>query len=60
MSGGWRGAVAGASRSRRFARVLAAGPIGALIAVGLSVIPSTTVQAQVVRHTKAARWRDRS
>ncbi len=54
MSGRWRGAVAGASRSRRLARVLAAGPIGALLAVGLSVIPSTTVQAQVVRHTKAA------
>ena len=42
------------SRSRRFGRVLAAGPIGALIAVGLSVIPATTVQAQVVRHTRAA------
>ena len=33
--------------------MLAAGPIGALLAVGLSVIPTTTVQAQVVRHTKA-------
>jgi hypothetical protein len=39
---------------RRFVRVLAAGAVGALIAVGLSVIPTTTVQAQVVRHTRAA------
>jgi hypothetical protein len=39
---------------RRLARGLVAGPVGALIAVGLSVIPSTTVQAQVVHHTRAA------
>ena len=34
-------------------RAIAAGPIGALIGVGLTVIPMTTVQAQVVHHTKA-------
>jgi len=34
-------------------RILAAGPIGALLAVGLSVAPATVVQAQVVKHTKA-------
>ena len=39
--------------SRRLIRVLVAGPVGALLAVGLSVIPATTVQAQVVHHTKA-------
>jgi hypothetical protein len=39
---------------RRFVRVLVAGAVGALAAVGLSVIPTTTVQAQVVRHTRAA------
>jgi hypothetical protein len=38
---------------RRVRRVLAAGPIGALIGVGLTVIPTTTVQAQVVHHTRA-------
>jgi hypothetical protein len=38
---------------RRLRRVLAAGPIGALIGVGLIVIPTTAVQAQVVHHTKA-------
>lgn len=38
---------------RRPSRVLAAAPIGALLAVGLSVIPATTVQAEVVHHTKA-------
>nr|MDQ3643553.1 hypothetical protein [Actinomycetota bacterium] len=38
---------------RRLRRLLATGPIGALIGVGLAVIPSTTVQAQVVHHTKA-------
>lgn len=38
----------------RARRLLAAGPVGALIAVGLSVVPATTVQAQVVRHTRAA------
>ena len=53
MSGG-RGRGRGRIGSRRLARVLAAGPIGALIAVGLSVIPATTVQAQVVRQTRAA------
>ena len=40
--------------ARRVARGVVAVPIGALIAVALSVIPSTTVQAQVVRRTKAA------
>jgi hypothetical protein len=54
MSGGRHGAGSGAPARRRFVRVLAAGPIGALIAVGLSVIPTTTVQAQVVRQTRAA------
>ena len=39
---------------RRFTRFVLAGPLGALIAVGLSVVPETTVQAQVVRPTKAA------
>ena len=34
-------------------RLLAAGPIGALIGVGLAVIPVATVQAQVVHHTRA-------
>lgn len=53
MDGGRRDVVTGASRTRRFARLLAAGPIGALIGVGLTVIPMTTVQAQVVHHTKA-------
>lgn len=38
---------------RRVRRILAAGPIGALIGVGLTVIPTTTVLAQVVHHTKA-------
>ena len=38
---------------RRLRRILAAGPIGALIGVGLTVIPTTTVQAQVVHLTKA-------
>ncbi|MDQ3896016.1 MAG: N-acetylmuramoyl-L-alanine amidase [Actinomycetota bacterium] len=37
----------------RLLRLLAAGPVGALLAVGLAVVPSTTVQAQVVHHTKA-------
>lgn len=41
------------SSVRRLRRILAAGPIGALIGVGLTVIPTTTVQAQVVHHTKA-------
>ena len=40
--------------TRWLVRGLVAGSMGALLAVGLSVIPSTTVQAQVVRHTKAA------
>jgi hypothetical protein len=39
---------------RRFTRLLLAGPLGALVAVGLSLIPSTTLQAQAVRHTRAA------
>ena len=38
---------------RRLRRLLATGPIGALIGVGLAVIPATTVQAEVVHHTKA-------
>jgi hypothetical protein len=37
----------------RLVRILAAAPIGALLAVGLSIIPATVVQAQVVKHTKA-------
>jgi len=41
-------------RSRRLARLLAAGPIAAVVGAGLSVIPATTVQAQVVHHTRAA------
>nr|MDQ3643156.1 hypothetical protein [Actinomycetota bacterium] len=39
---------------RRLARLLAAGPIGALLAVGLAVIPASQVQAQTVVHTRAA------
>jgi hypothetical protein len=39
--------------SRRLPRLLLAGPIGALIALGLSVVPATTAQALVVHHTKA-------
>ena len=38
---------------RRLRRLLATGPIGALIGVGLAVIPTATVQAEVVHHTKA-------
>ncbi len=38
---------------RRLRRLVATGPIGALIGVGLAVIPAPTVQAQVVHHTKA-------
>lgn len=38
---------------RRFARLLAAGPITALLAVGLSLVPATQVQAQTVVHTLA-------
>ena len=38
---------------RRLSRLLAAGPLGALIGVGLTMIPATTVQAQVVHHTRA-------
>jgi hypothetical protein len=53
MGGGRCGAGTETSARRRFARVLVAGPVGALIAVGLSVIPTTTVQAQVVRQTRA-------
>lgn len=33
---------------------MVAGPIGALVGVGLSVIPTTTVQAELVHHTRAA------
>ena len=54
MGWGWRGAGTRTSARRRFARVVVAGPIGALIGVGLSAIPTTTVQAQVVRNTRAA------
>ena len=39
---------------RGVARLVAAGPIGALLAVGLTVVPATTVHAQVVHHTRAA------
>ncbi|HEV2760989.1 MAG TPA: N-acetylmuramoyl-L-alanine amidase [Acidimicrobiales bacterium] len=39
---------------RRLRRAIAAGPIGALIGVGLAVVPTSTVQATVVHHTKAA------
>lgn len=38
---------------RRLRRLLLIGPMGALIAAGLSVVPTTSVQAQVVHHTKA-------
>ena len=38
---------------RRLRRVIAAGPIAALIGVGLAILPTTTVQATVVHHTKA-------
>ncbi len=38
---------------RRAAHLLAAGPIGALIGVGLAVVPMPAVQAEVVHHTKA-------
>jgi hypothetical protein len=34
-------------------RLLAIGPIGALLGVGLAVIPTTAIQAQVMHHTKA-------
>jgi len=47
-------AVVDARSLRRVTRLLAAGPIGALIGAGLSVVPASTVQAQVVQHTKAA------
>ena len=40
-------------RHRRVIRLLAAGPIGAVLAVGLSLIPAAQVQAQVVVHTRA-------
>jgi hypothetical protein len=33
---------------------MAAGPVGALVGVGLSVVPATVLQAQVVHHTRAA------
>lgn len=39
---------------RRLRRLLAAGPVGALIGVGLAVVPTTTVQAQAVHRTRAA------
>jgi hypothetical protein len=39
---------------RRLSRLFMAGPIGALIGVGLTLIPASTVQAQVVHHTRAA------
>ena len=38
----------------RLRRLLAAGPIAALVGVGLALIPVTTVQAAVVHHTEAA------
>ena len=41
------------SAQQRLKRLLATAPIGALIGVGLAVVPTTTVQAQVVHHTKA-------
>ena len=41
-------------RSRRLTRLLAAAPVAAMLGVGLSLVPVTTVQAQVVHHTKAA------
>lgn len=37
----------------RLHRLLLAGPIGALVALGLSVVPATTVEAQIVHHTRA-------
>jgi hypothetical protein len=37
----------------RVRRLLAIGPIGALLGIGLAVVPATTIQAQVVHHTKA-------
>ena len=40
-------------RSSRLRRLLAIGPIGALLGVGLAVVPTTVVHAQVVHHTKA-------
>ncbi len=55
MDGGSHGASARKNTGqRRVVRALAGGPIGALIAVGLSVIPATMVQAQVIHHTRAA------
>lgn len=39
--------------SPRLTRLLAAGPIGALLAATLVLVPATTVQAQVVHHTRA-------
>src|SRR5947208_9006743 len=44
----------GARSGRRLLwRLLATGPIGALIGVGLAVVPMPSVLAQVVHHTKA-------
>ncbi len=38
----------------RLRRLIVAAPIGGLVALGLSLVPATTVQAQVVHHTRAA------
>ena len=38
---------------QRVRRLLVIGPVGALLGVGLAVIPATVTQAQVVHHTKA-------
>lgn len=38
---------------QRLRRLLAVGPIGTLLGVGLAVVPITTVQAEVVHHTRA-------
>ncbi|MGI8808625.1 MAG: N-acetylmuramoyl-L-alanine amidase [Acidimicrobiales bacterium] len=38
---------------RRQRRLVAAGPIGALLGVGLAVVPTASVHARVVHHTKA-------
>ena len=40
-------------RWRRCVAAVAAGPIGALLGAGLVLVPATTVQAQVVQHTRA-------
>lgn len=53
MSGAGQAPIGTWSRRSRLVRLLAVGPIGALVGIGLAVVPTTTLQAQVVHHTKA-------